>query len=62
MFVIWRSTLEEVGGNLKAEDPTLRLTARAVFECYDDLESAEDFDYEVAAPLWNAYHEAKDRG
>ena len=54
--MIWRSTLEEVSGNLKAENPKLRVTARAVFEYYDDLESADEFDYEVAAPPWNAYH------
>ncbi len=60
--MIWRSTLEKVGENLKAENSSLRVTARAIFEYYDDLESAADFDYEVAAPLWDAYHEAKERG
>jgi hypothetical protein len=61
LSVMWRSTLDEVGENLRAEDVGLRQAARSVWDYYDQFESTRDLDYEVAAPLWNAYYDARDR-
>ena len=61
LSVITRSAWTEVGPYLTSEDPALRSTAQAVWDYYDKLQSAGDFDYENVAPLWNAFHAAREQ-